>query len=210
MASQTHSPLTEFSERGSCHDCPSHPHRRRHRTEGFLTNYSGTRIRALLDNILVNTFNLIWFKSGEHISLYLQYIHNDTNSPAVHRSAVSLPANNFRCWKQRACFFFLSVFFLLRPQKQLQQYRIIFVSISGYLPRYSGVPQGSLMNPFSSFANWKSLITILECFKRLKYTRFSSCMSKYKSFYWTGGNDGASAWGKMPLFCTWCEHSDVP
>lgn len=34
-------------------------------------------------------------------------------------------------------------------------------------PRYSGVPQGSLMSPFSSLARWKSLMTILEFFRRL-------------------------------------------
>lgn len=34
-------------------------------------------------------------------------------------------------------------------------------------PRYSGVPQGSLISPFSSLARWKSLMTILECFRRL-------------------------------------------
>lgn len=50
-----------------------------------------------------------------------------------------------------------------------------FVTFSSDLPRYSGVPQGSLMSPFSSLANWKSLMTILECFKRLKYTKFSNC-----------------------------------
>lgn len=148
--------------------------------------------------------------SGEHISLYLQYIHNDANSPAVHRSAVSLPPNHLRSWKHRAFFVFIFFFHLLQLQKQLQEHFIIFVSISGYLPRYSGVPQGSLMSPFSSFANWKSLITILECFKRLKYTKFSSCMSKYKSFYWTGGDYCVSAWGKILLFCTRCQHSDVP
>lgn len=35
------------------------------------------------------------------------------------------------------------------------------------LPRYSGVPQGSLMRPFSSLAKWKSLMTIFEFFSRL-------------------------------------------
>ena len=50
-------------------------------------------------------------------------------------------------------------------------------------PRYSGVPHGSLMSPFSSFASWKSLITILECFKRLKYTKFSSCIREQRDFY---------------------------
>lgn len=54
-----------------------------------------------------------------------------------------------------------------------------------HLPRYSGVPHGSLMSPLSSFANWKSLITILECFKRLKYTKFSNCMRKQIKFYHT-------------------------
>lgn len=39
--------------------------------------------------------------------------------------------------------------------------------LSYHPPRYSGVPQGSLMSPFSNLARWKSLMTILEFFRRL-------------------------------------------
>ncbi len=62
---------------------------------------------------------------------------------------------------------------------------VLFIStlVLCHLPRYSGVPHGSLISPLSSFANWKSLITILECFRRLKYTKFSNCVSKQIKVY---------------------------
>lgn len=118
-----------------------------------------------------------------------QYVHDDTDGPTVHRASVSLPANHLRSWEQKMknkkmknmiqwhmlqtdC----SLLCGYNPVKWTKTKRVVLhcATLLHHLPRYSGVPHGSLMSPFSSFASWKSLITILECFRRLKYTKFSN------------------------------------
>lgn len=111
MASQTHSPLTEFSGRGSCRDCPSHPRRRRHRTEGFPTNYWGARIRVLLDTIHVNTFNLIrfsrcWTAASILACTYSIYIMTPIAQQSTGLPYLCLPTTSGAESKERFIWFF--------------------------------------------------------------------------------------------------------
>lgn len=121
MASQTHSPLTEFSGRGSCRDCPSHPRRHRHRTEGFLTVCWGARIRELLNTILVNTFNLIrfsrcWTAASILACTYSIYIMTPIAQQSTGLPYLCLPTTSGAESKERFIFF-PHYFLLLRLQK---------------------------------------------------------------------------------------------
>lgn len=127
--------------------------------------------------------------------IHSQYVHDHTKGPAVHRSAISLSPNNLWGWLKKngqGQIIYGNILWLPQsailiwtnacPCKQKIQFALALILLllfhllhlprecfvlKSFLPRYSGVPQGSLMSPFSSFARWKSLMTIFECFSLL-------------------------------------------
>lgn len=161
--SQIHNLLTRSWGKGSYRGCLSPLLLRRHRKEGSQTNYRFDRVTGQV--LRQHTSQWLWW-----IWWYLQYVHNDTYCPTVHRSSVSLPPDDLGSWENNTALTHTSTFF-----RQTCKF-----PNETDLPRYSGVPHGSLIRPFSSFASWKSLMTILECFRRLKYTKFSNWMCEEK------------------------------
>lgn len=158
---QIHSPLIRSSGKDSYRGCLSpllHHHRRK---EGSQTIY---RLGRVTRHVLRHQHTP---QSLGGLGWHLQYVHNDAYGPAVHGSPISLPPDNLRSCEQKHIIHSLIWIFIDRHANSPTE---------APLPRYSGVPQGSLMRPFSSFASWKSLMTILECFRRLKYTKFSNWM----------------------------------
>lgn len=175
--SRTRNRLPGSSGTGSCRGFRNHRHRFHRRTEGCLTAWISRKKRraskkANGKNVIMNLKMSVYplseviiclesfISSLQDLRHHLQYVHDDTCRPAVHRPAIPLSANHlWSCTTTQDASSFLAV------TSQLICLLNSILCISS--PRYSGVPQGSLISPFSSLARWKSLMTILECFRRL-------------------------------------------
>lgn len=160
---QIHSLLIRSSGKGSYRGCLSPLHHRHRRKEGSQTNYRFGRVTGHVLHHPHMHQSLWWLWQN------LQYVHNDTYGPAVHGSSVSLPPYDLGSCKENTFSTHFPLIYIFSERHANSPKELP-------LPRYSGVPQGSLMRPFSSFASWKSLMTILECLRRLKYTKFSNWM----------------------------------